>query len=146
MKVVFFWCQSRKVIISPWMACLMSSSEFPPGRFQHSSLLLFRPRPTKLAKEFAQRLFMKGNELQVVLSRIITRYPPLSIDPPVSLEVEVIANWPQNCSLPLGLARKRCQAALPLLTFCCFMIFLVSLSIIILLLLRFPLLSPLSSD
>ena len=35
---------------------------------------------------------MKGNELQVVLGRIITRYPPLSIDPPVSLEVEVIAS------------------------------------------------------
>ena len=117
----------------------------PPRSVPALSLLLLRPRPTKFVKNFAQ-LFMKGNELQVVLSRIITRYPPLSIDPPVSLEVEVIANWPQNCSLPLGLARKRCQAALPLLTFCCFMIFLVSLSIIILLLLRLPLLSPLSSD
>ena len=88
------------------MAFLLFSSEFLPGRFQPSSLLLLRSRPTKFVKIFAQ-LFMKGNELQVVLGRIITRYPPLSIDPPVSLEVEVIANWPQNCSLPLGLARKR---------------------------------------
>ena len=78
----------------------------PPRSVPALSLLLLRPRPTKFVKNFAQ-LFMKGNELQVVLSRIITRYPPLSIDPPVSLEVEVIANWPQNCSLPLGLARKR---------------------------------------
>ena len=117
----------------------MSSSEFLPGWFQHSSLLLFRPRPTKLAKEFAQKLFMKGNVLQVVLGRIITRYPPLSIDLPVGLEVEVIANWPQNCSISLGLARKHvfvfvssCNPSCNLFHFVTFF----SLSFIILLLLR----------
>jgi len=104
MMFVFLWCRSRKVLISPWMACLMFSLEFLPGRFQHLSMLLFRLRPTKLVKNFAQ--FWKGNELRVVLRQIITRYPPLSIDPPVSLKVEVITSWPQNCSLPLGLARN----------------------------------------
>ena len=125
----------------------MFSLEFLPGRFQRSSLLLLRPRPTKFVKNFAQ-LFMKGNELQVVLGRILMRYLPLSIDPLVRFEVEVIANWPQNCSLPLGLARKRvfvssCNPSGDLLSF---YDFFVSLSIIILLLLRLPLLSPLSSD